>query len=250
MVLQQNFTFYHLLFVGSSTWLIYNLHRYFGGQMTTEFSEKPFVVESLNQAILRSAIPFVAIIVSIFHFTLNEILMLAPAGMISMLYVGDLFFKKENTGLRSIPFVKIFLIALVWSIVTVGLPLANHLDQISFLDFVLFMERFFFILAITIPFDIRDLGIDNRGLRTIPQLLGVKKAKLLSWLFLLCSVVCSVILWQASLYTQVLFYVLIPFYLGVGALLYGVNQDRNDLYFSFWIEGAMLVLGLILLACN
>ena len=46
-------------------------------------------------------------------------------------------------------------------------------------------SRFFFILAITIPFDIRDLEADGQQeLKTIPMLLGEKNSLKLSYFFL------------------------------------------------------------------
>jgi len=246
-VSQQEISIFHLLFVGSSTWLVYNLHRYFGGRMTTEFSQKPFVVESKKQALLRSALPFVVIAFCLFKFSTNDFLVLIPAGLISIFYVGDLFLKRTNTGLRSIPFIKIFLIALVWSIVTVGFPLKAQLFEWKAVHLILFIERFFFILAITIPFDIRDLGIDNRGLRTIPQILGIQKAKYFSYALLLIAGICSILLWNQAYYTNQLMIALVGIYIFTGVLLLGVNKNKPDLYYSFGIEGTMLILGAVLI---
>ena len=50
----------------------------------------------------------------------------------------------------------------------------------------MFFERFLFIMAITIPFDIRDLKIDNQvGLKTIPSILGIKKSKMIAYFLLI-----------------------------------------------------------------
>lgn len=246
-VSEQEISVIHLLFVGSCTWLVYNLHRYFGGRMTSEFSQKPFVIEGPIQALLRSLLPFVVILYCLFHFTWNEIFILIPAGVISFFYVGDLFLRRANSGLRSIPFIKIFLIALVWSIVTVAFPLHDKISSIQSSHVILFAERFFFILAITIPFDIRDLGIDNRGLRTIPQLLGIQKAKIISYVMLSFSAVCSIFLWNQAFYSNQLIFSLMLMYLFTAALLIGVKKNRTDLYYSFGIEGTMLIFGAILI---
>ena len=80
-------------------------------------------------------------------------------------------------GLRNTPYLKIFLIAASWSISTVLLTYFENnllIDQRFYLEI---FARFFFILGITIPFDIRDLKFDNRRLNTIPIVFGFDDSK-------------------------------------------------------------------------
>ena len=76
--------------------------------------------------------------------------------------------------LRDVPGLKIFLIAISWALVTEGLPVLINGQKLEFLPL---LERFLFIFAITIPFDIRDLRFDESNLATIPQYFGVRKAR-------------------------------------------------------------------------
>ena len=84
--------------------------------------------------------------------------------------------------LRSIPIIKIFLIAYVWASISSFLPsiLSGSL-VLNTHNTLIFLAHFLFIMAITLPFDIRDFNRDNKeSLITIPQLIGVKTTKVLA----------------------------------------------------------------------
>jgi len=108
---------------------------------------------------------------------------LALLGVFGLLYGLPVFtFRGRKAGLRQLPGLKLFHIAAVWSLSTVGLPVldagasgaagyeAGYLGSLTFL----------FMLACTLPFDIRDLRPDALyGLKTLPVLLGEGRARLL-----------------------------------------------------------------------
>ena len=94
---------------------------------------------------------------------------------ISLAYALPVYKKRDTwLRLRDIPGVKIFLIAIVWSLVTEGFPTLMSGNTLKVLPL---LERFLFIFAITIPFDIRDMRFDGQNLSTIPQYFGVRKAR-------------------------------------------------------------------------
>jgi len=119
---------------------------------------------------------------------IDVLLSFLPLGVLTFLYLvpgsesKNYFFK-----LREIPYLKIFLIAFVWSASTIILPVIQAGEKILNSQVIfLFMERFFFIFAIAIPFDIRDMNADrDAGLKTIPILINQNKALVLSYLSLL-----------------------------------------------------------------
>ena len=83
----------------------------------------------------------------------------------------------------SYSFIKIFLIAFVWSATSVILPYTeslyykNHPDQTR-LVILMFLTQFIFILFITLPFDINDAETDKASnVKTIPAVLGIKPSK-------------------------------------------------------------------------
>jgi len=160
---------------------------------------------------------------------------LGIAAIISLLYPLPVYkFNGKWLRLRDIPFLKIAMVSLVWSIVTFIIPRQLNLDHFSTTSLIQFIERFVFIFAITIPFDIRDVRYDKQA--TLPKILGVKKAKDLS--LLLWSVFLVLFLWNHSLSEQTIAYsfVIIPVFIYGLFLLKNASPKRDPLYYSFWIE--------------
>ena len=111
----------------------------------------------------------------------------APIALITVLYSIPVSANpKHLLRLREIPYLKIFMIAAIWSASTILLPIVQSVETFSQMHiFAMLSERFFFILAITIPFDIRDLEADGQQeLKTIPMLLGEKNSLKLSYFLL------------------------------------------------------------------
>lgn len=89
--------------------------------------------------------------------------------------------------LRELPFLKVFLISFTWSIATVLVPLVFVNYPMFSLDILwLVLERFIFLLAITIPFDVRDIRTDTAGgLITLPSKFGLKRSLYMSFVLLM-----------------------------------------------------------------
>lgn len=178
----------------------------------------------------------------------KEVLMaLSPIALITLLYslpaTKTIF---NNLRLRRIPYVKIFLIAIVWTAVTVIIPVI-HADK-HFLPstvFLMLFERFLFILAITIPFDIRDMEADrNAGLKTIPLTIGYKNALLLSNALLCLFGALSIAHYAHEQQFHVLFALLFSTII-TGVVLINKKLQHNELYHYFYLDGMMFVQGLL-----
>jgi 4-hydroxybenzoate polyprenyltransferase len=143
---------------------------------------------------------------------------------------------------RNIPYLKIFLIAYVWASATVIFPML-HEDLIikTPQTVALFSERFFFTLAITIPFDIRDKEGDKRvGLNTLISLLNPLLSKILA-LFLL--LICTILVYH--FYNEYLLHFGIIYTL-TAFLIIGSSNKRSEWYFTGFIDGLLVVEFLIL----
>jgi 4-hydroxybenzoate polyprenyltransferase len=133
---------------------------------------------------------------SIAIYTKTEVLLaFLPLGILTFFYSFPVSGNKNYFfELREIPYLKIFLIAFVWSATTILLPVVQDGAKIIETHVILlFAERFFFIFAIAMPFDIRDMQTDkDAGLKTIPLLLNQEKALLLSFLSLFVSMFITI----------------------------------------------------------
>ena len=105
--------------------------------------------------------------------TLISFLLLGLSGIIGLLYS----FKIKNFALaiRDIPFLKIVLVVGVWTFVCCFFPWFNSPTKENFSPALLL--HVFYLFAIALAFDIRDIRIDSAKRKTIPQVIGVKPAK-------------------------------------------------------------------------
>ena len=145
-------------------------------------------------------------------------------------------------GLRNTPYLKIFLIAASWSISTVLLTYFENnllIDQRFYLEI---FARFFFILGITIPFDIRDLKFDNRKLKTIPIVFGFDDSKKIALFFLFIYILISSYVYLFNNFN--LNYLLATFFcfLYSAYLVNNLKANSSNFYYSFWLESCSISL--------
>lgn len=242
-----------LIFVGLATFFTYNFQR------IVRFKQQPIsnhlLVNRLNWmynnkkyliiAIIISAIFSVKVIFNLHYYTL---LILVFMGFLAIFYVIKIIpFKKKWLSLREVPYVKIFLITIVWGLTTVVMPFFNQdrLPPILSLDFYLILlQQFLFILAITIPFDIRDIDFDvKQNIKTFPILLGKKKAIIFAVILLLVCVGLSFYRWHFFLNApnHVFLNENIAFLITALLIIPTLNEQR-ELYYALLIEGTMLLL--------
>ncbi len=166
-------------------------------------------------------------------------------GLISIGYSLPLFsINNKKFGLRNIPGLKLFLIALVWSASTVTLPIIEineaHLLDVNFQDIILLSaKRFLFIAAITVPFDIRDFFQDKiYELKTIPTVFGERKAYLFCQLLLLAYLILLFIFNKGFDFD---FLALTSTIILTGWLIFKSNWKKNEYYYFLFLDGMMIL---------
>ncbi len=179
----------------------------------------------------------------------NSLRLLLPLGIIAFMYpLPLLYWKGRWWQLREIPGTKIFLIALVWALVSVGLLVEEH--QIGWTTdvWLLFIHRLCFVFAITIPFDIRDLKYDSLQLKTIPTVFGEEKARYIAY--------TSLLMYELLVVAQFIFGDIIGFRALIALLctsaataylLIKSTSDKGEYHFAFWVEGASALMYLLLI---
>jgi len=180
-----------------------------------------------------------------FSFSFERMSLLFFAGMISILYTLPVFGKSMR--LRDFSFIKIFLIAMVWAVVTESIPLYETGSDTSKI-ILLFIERACFFIAITIPFDIRDIAVDKtNNVKTIPTKLGKSNATYLAVLLLILCLGIEFYLFGFG--TQGSIAALIS-YLITAALIIIVRDKEDDYYFSGLMDGAIMIPWVVLQLFN
>lgn len=239
-------------FVFFATVFLYAVHRLIALHRLTGFtlSDRFQTISRRRRDILVYAI--LAGLAALFFFgrleRSTQLLSLAPA-LLSLLYVLPVF--SGGRRLRDFHFLKIFLIALVWTWVTVVLPAfqIHLLGQIPV--WLLILERFFFVFAITVPFDIRDLHLDRQTqVATLPARLGISRALRVALSSLLLAALTAFWLYRMDVYST-------PAWIGwltttalTAGLIVGARPDRHDYYFTGWLDGTMVLLATLVMALD
>lgn len=187
------------LLVFSSTWLIYQFSRWLYFKKNAYSNESDVVFLFLNKYpklnLLLIFIATVLMIISVLFIHNNVFYFLAILGCISFLYpISIMKIKGKWYKLREIPFIKLFLIAFVWSTSCVLLPVLefNSIQNIQPIQWLLFVIQFVFILFITLPFDMNDAEIDKSiGVKTIPSIFGIQRSNQL----LIILLIVLLLLW-------------------------------------------------------
>lgn len=167
---------------------------------------------------------------------------------ICLLYVVPFGYPNRYFGLRAIPTLKVPLVGLVWAVVTVILPGMAADDPASEpIIFFLFIQRFLFIMALTIAFDIRDSALDPPALRTIPQIFGDHIARWIAIGMVAIAIVISVFLAVIEKIPDRPSMHLLPVIgmLFSTMLVHHSDRTRPEIYFGFFIDGMLILLPLL-----
>ncbi len=181
-----------------------------------------------------------------FLISMPSRLLLIFSGIISVCYALPIFtLGNQKFGLRNIPGLKPFLITVVWVLSTVLLPILEakelHLTTVSMQDAtLLFAKRFLFVFALTVPFDIRDLFEDNKlGVKTIPVIIGEKKAYLFCSALLLGYVIMLFLYRNNGFNTD--FFALTLTAALTGWLIFKSKWEKNEYYYFFYMDGVLIL---------
>lgn len=219
-----------LLFVFFGTITGYNFIKYAG---TAKLHHKS-LEENLKIIQVFSFFCFLALIYFAFSLSLETLLWIAFFGVFTVFYAVPVFPNKKN--LRSFKGIKIFVIAFVVAGLTVIVPLVHHHYQglVSENVWWVMLQRIAFIIAVVIPFEIRDLNFDNAELGTIPQEIGARNAKLLG-LFLLLLFLGIEFVKRGTSVAELISAVIIS--LASAGFIVFSTSSQTKYYASFWVEG-------------
>lgn len=218
------------------------------------FRRVRWIFSHYRLTISLTIVAIVSVSVLIFFLKIPSIILLSFLGLISIAYNIPLFSLNERKfGLRNIPGLKLFLIAIIWSFSCVLLPIvegsARHLVDIKVADTVLLVgKRFLFIAAITVPFDIRDLFQDKHfNLKTIPVMLGERKA------YLFCQLLLVIYVSLLLMFTRDFnadFWALTVTAAVSGWLILKSEIKKDEFYYFGFLDGTMILQFLMILLFN
>lgn len=188
---------------------------YFSGYLYTKYQKTKYFYKILLLNFVTGIISAALII-----FNHNEIRLVKWFVIVVLGLLYNSFFLE--TYIRKIPLLKVFYVGLVWALVNGWLTLPAF-------NFPIFFISFFFVTALVLPFDIRDMKSDT--VQTFPKLIGIQNTKYLAYIFIFIACILSVFylktqfavsFFLASLFTYI--------------LVYFSKNSNKDSYFSFWVE--------------
>ncbi len=230
----------YVIFILSSTVFTYSIHRIIGMNKVRKFEHQgrfAVISEYRMHIIIYAVIGGLLCAYTYLGFPFSRMKMLLFAGVISILYALPIFGKSMR--LRDFSYIKIFLIAMVWAAVTESIPL-YEVGTDPYVISMLFLERVCFFIAITIPFDIRDIEVDTtNNVRTIPSSLGKNRSITLAIILLVCCILIELYLSQDSQFTG--YTSAIAAYIVTSILIMLVKDKTEDYYFSGLLDGTIML---------
>lgn len=236
------FPLFYISLVFFSTLFIYNLQRIFYIKYDdNEANVRRKWINDHTKTIKIIAFCSIAATFILLTFIPTEIYyLLLPLFILSILYF---------TWLRKNGVIKTLTLASVWTVATeVALHQLNNYSIFSSDLLLQVCNRFFFILSICIPFDLRDYVIDKKEhIKTLPHLVGINSSKFLSFVCLIFCFIISVIQFQNETISNLSFKALLCSYIFNGILLMFLNSKRGEYYYTILIDGSIIFQTLMLL---
>jgi hypothetical protein len=203
------------------------------------------LTKNLRLIQIFSLFVFVALLLTMFELSLTVIIFGAIMGLLTLLYILPFFGAGRN--LRSLTGVKIYVIAFVWSGVTVLLPLLGNIELMQWDILFELLQRFLFVFALTLPFEIRDLKFDMARLNTVPQILGVKKTKIIGTLTLLAIYLIEFLKTNLD-FKSVIVLTFVCILLSILIISSRIRQKKY--YSALWVEGIPIIWCLLLVGVH
>ncbi len=245
--------YYLLLFVFFGTIFGYNFIKHFEKvQMKglrlkkSTFDYNYFVKEfqklkSKEKTIfIISCISFLMSFFFLFKLKSETILLLIIPVLLTFCYAVSLGYKT----LRNISGIKIYVVAFVWAFVSVLLPIIESEIVLSTDVWIMTFQRFVFVVVLILPFEIRDLSIDEEILRTLPQNIGVRNTKLYGLLLLMLFYFLGFFkdeLLEVNLTVMPLVFLITLLFLVLA------KEKQSKYYSSFFVEGIPILWVILLM---
>ncbi|WAC03621.1 hypothetical protein N7U66_09235 [Lacinutrix neustonica] len=236
-----------LYFIFYATITGYNFVKYFG---IAKFHHRS-LTDTLKVIQLFSLLCFLLLCYYAVQLPFKTLTYIAGFGVITLLYaipfIPKRFYLDSQQNLRDVSGLKVYVIALVWTGVTVFLPLINNDFEWNTAVYVTAFQRFVLVVVLMLPFEIRDLKYDSLRLSTIPQKIGVKRTKIIG-VVLLMLFFFSEFLKDEFIGSQ-LIERLVVLLVTLLFVLFS-NKERSAYYSSFFVEGIPILWLFIVLLCE
>lgn len=222
-----------LYFSFFGTIVAYNFIKYYNIWL-----QKNKINTKLKLIFILSCCAFLGAIYFYFYLKSNTKIIAFLAFLLTFLYTYPIFPNKKN--IRNLAGIKVYLVALVWVLVTVILPIIEADFYVN--EMVIFkgVQRFILVFILLLVFEIVDLQFDGSSLKTIPQQLGVAKTKYLSYFLTIIFLILGILVFKTYMAIALITTLLFLF-------IYFSSENRSKYYTAFWGEAIPIIWLLLLL---
>jgi 4-hydroxybenzoate polyprenyltransferase len=243
-----NLFFYSLLSF-FATLFIYNFQRVFyvpKKDNSLHSVRRKWIFENPISIKTLTLIGFIGVCICFFFNNFKIILYLSPLLILSLAYFLP-FIK-----LRKSAWFKLFTLTIVWTMVTAVVPILLTTAEIFTKNNMLHIAvRFCFMIAICIPFDIRDLTIDKAdNVSTLPHLFGENKTRWIAFFFMIIYILLIIGEYYLEMFNLKFFCGLLISALINTVLVLMSSSKRSEYFFVAGIDGTMILQGILLIAAN
>ena len=232
-------------FIFSATLFLYALHRIVGLEKTKAFQQKgryKIIATFSSHILIYAILGGLASFILFWYLPAPLKWLIVGIGLISIAYVLPFIGAKRR--LRDLSYIKVFAIAIVWPLVSVLLPAYEFGMQASLLVALLMLEKFCFLMAITLPFDIRDIEVDLfNNVKTIPNQIGAQRSVYLAEMFLFMATFIFSIGYSISLISWGSLIGYLFANMVAAFLIWYAPRNKHDYYFTGLLDGTMVLQG-------
>jgi len=189
------------------------------------------LAKSLKTIQIFSFICFGGLLYFSWFLSIETLIATGAFGALTVLYAIP-FLKKKS--LRTIKGLKIFVVAMVWTGVTVLVPVLASEEPLTVDIAITFIQRFLLVIVFIIPFEIRDLPYDDSVLGTLPQAIGVVGTNVL--ITVLAGVTFIVEGFKDTVFIPYAISLLF-ICLQASFAAFFAKKNQSKYYASFWVEG-------------
>jgi 4-hydroxybenzoate polyprenyltransferase len=232
-----------------ATLFVYNLQRVFYSHQEDSSLlsvRRKWIFKNQFSIKLLCLLGAAGVAVTFFFNNYRILIYLTPLLVLSIAYFLPIIKLRQNI------IFKLLTLAFVWTTVTAVIPaILNHVTLFSSITVLHFFSRFIFMIAICIPFDIRDLKIDQaENIHTLPQKIGETKTR---WVAMVCMLLYCVIIFVDFILRMYPHKISLALLIAsiINALLISLsNSKRGEYFYVVLIDGTMILQGVALIVAQ
>jgi 4-hydroxybenzoate polyprenyltransferase len=248
-VIQLQFTDHLLsysLLVFFATLFVYNFQRIFyksPSENNPGSIRRNWIFNNKTSIKLLSLIGFIGVSITFFFNDHKILLYLSPLLILSLIYFLPFIKLRKN------PWLKLLTLVVVWTIVTAVVPiLLTGIEHFTKNDLLHILVRFCFMMAICIPFDIRDLEIDKAdSVSTLPLMLSENIARWLAFGFMLLYIFLIIPEYHLEMINIKVFLALLLSAIINAIVVLMSNSKRSEYFYVAGIDGTMILQGVLVM---